>query len=515
MSSFMNLQGLGYWLFLPAVALVDLRLPVKWQNTFLVLASAVFYGFALPTEPVKALITLLTLAGIYLLVYGTGLAIAGAERGSPRQRLLVWLGVAGILFVLAIFKYWNLSPLPTLLAGTALAQLPFPLGISFFSFAAVGYLVDVSRGDVAAERDPVRMFLFLFFFGTVTSGPICRAGSLLPQLSTERRFDRDRTVNALRLFALGLWKKIAVSDVLALSCNQIFADIPGHGGPALLLAVLGYTIILYFDFSGYSDMARATGLALGLDLPENFKSPFFATNFSGFWNRWHISLSSCLQDYLFTPLVWADTSRLPLVGSHFSPLFCVFCVFFFSGFWHGSTLPFVVWGLLQALYRVGEELLHQYLGKPKKKAPPRVLWAKRFGVFILWSFSMVFFRVGSGPDTSGLGDAFAIIRGWFRNWDPQRFAAEVTDAISTGFYSDSRMIAAYILFVLFGLVMGFRLDWIRFSKFKSRPSEQMLAAQSPTVRWILYYVLVICILIGLIIQNGGFGSSVSFSYANF
>ena len=511
----MSLQSLGFWLFLPLVALIDLHLPAKWQNAFLAAASLVFYFYNLPAEPAKAVITLLALAAVSVFVYALALAIGSTKKGSARRARLVRTGVIGLLCFLAVFKYWNLSPLPTLLSGTVLEKLPFPLGISFFSFAAIGYIVDVGRGDVPAEKSFVRILLFLFFFGTITSGPICRAGSLLPQLAGERRFDRTRTVNALRLFALGLWKKLAISDVLALSCNQVFADISGHGGPMLLLAVFGYTLILYFDFSGYSDMARATGLALGLELPENFKTPFFATNFSGFWSRWHISLSSWLQDYLFTPLVWADTSRLPLVGDHFSPLFCVFCTFFFSGFWHGSTLPFIIWGFLQAAYRVGEELLHQHLGRPKKKAPARVQWAKRAGVFVLWSFSMVFFRVGSGPDTHGLGDAFAIIRGWAHGWGAQRFASELIGAISAGFYADTRMIAAYILFVLFGIVLAFRLDWLRFKKFKSKPSEQVLAAQKPLVRWVLYYTLVVCILVGLIIQNGGFGGGVSFSYANF
>ena len=193
----------------------------------------------------------------------------------------------------------------------------------------------------------------------------------------------------------------------------------------------------------------------------------------------------------------------------------MFCVFFFSGFWHGSTLPFVVWGFLQAAYRVGEELMHQHLGRPKKKAPARVQWAKRAAVFVLWSFSMVFFRVGSGPDTKGLSDAFAIIRGWGCGWGLHRFASELIRAVSAGFYADPRMIAAYMLFVIFGIALAFRLDWLRFKKFKSKPSEQVLAAQKPAVRWLLYYILVVSILVGLIIQNGGFGGGVSFSYANF
>ena len=169
-----------------------------------------------------------------------------------------------------------------------------------------------------------------------------RAGALLPQFKKEHRFDAARTVRALRLMALGLFKLVAVSDVLGLLVDEVFPNYRSYGGPMLVLAAVFYTFQLYFNFSGYSEVARAVGLLLGLELPENFKTPFFATNFSGFWSRWHISFSSWLQDYLFMPLAWADVSGL--TGGKFSRLpaeFCVFTVFFVSGFWHGNTLTFV------------------------------------------------------------------------------------------------------------------------------------------------------------------------------
>ena len=174
----------------------------------------------------------------------------------------------------------------------------------------------------------------------MTQGPICRAGALLPQLKAEHRFDAARTVQALRLLALGLFKLVAVSDVLGLLVDEVFPHYGSYGGPMLVLAAVFYTFQLYFNFSGYSEVARAVGLLLGLTLPENFKTPFFATNFSGFWSRWHISFSSWLQDYLFMPLAWADVSgvthgRLTRLPAEV----CVFTVFFVSGFWHGNTLP--------------------------------------------------------------------------------------------------------------------------------------------------------------------------------
>ena len=204
-------------------------------------------------------------------------------------------------------------------------------------------------------------------------------------------------MRALRLMALGLFKLVAVSDVLGLLVDEVFPNYRSYGGPMLVLAAVFYTFQLYFNFSGYSEVARAVGLLLGLELPENFKTPFFATNFSGFWSRWHISFSSWLQDYLFMPLAWADVSRAD--GRQNQPpargILRIHGVFV-SGFWHGNTLPFVVWGLLQASYRLGRSCCTAVWAN-RKKAPARVLWAKRAGVFVLWCVSMVFFRVGSSP----------------------------------------------------------------------------------------------------------------------
>lgn len=530
----MSLQSFSYFALLAVTAALYFYIPHKLQTPLLLAASLVFYGSSLYTGFTanlasagaaaawfRCVFSVAAVAFVVLLTHFSGKALAA--RKDAQKATLLRGSVVALLALLAVFKYYNLSPLPTLLDGTVLGKLPFPLGISFFTFAAIGYLVDVARGDCEAEQSLCHTAVFLLFFATVTSGPICRGGKLLPQLHEEHRFDEARTVDALRLFAFGLFEKVAVADVLALVANEVFADLSRYGALMLLFALLLYTMQLYFDFSGYSCMARASGLLLGLTLPENFKTPFFATNFSGFWSRWHISLSSWLQDYLFMSLAWADVSRTPLLGrtlarkwEHFPVEFCVFTVFFISGFWHGNTLPFVVWGLLQALYRVGEELLHRRFGKPKRKGvPARVLWGKRAGVFALWMFSMVFFRIGSGPDTASLADAGRFFAGLTRGWSPLRFAAELWQAIGSGFYAKAIMQLAWLGFAALGLFIGFYLDGQRFFRYKDKPIEKVLAGQKPLVKWLLYYALVLCILAGLIIQNGGFGGGQSFAYAGF
>ena len=514
----MSLQSFGYFLFLPVAAACYLHLPRRMQSPFLLAASIFFYLLNRPTAagPILQWLPLAVLGLESIFLWRMGLRL---QRSARKGRVL-GAAVAVILAVLALFKYYNALVLPiSPLLPAALRRLPFPLGISFYSFAAISYLVDVRRGDLQPARRFVDLAAFLCFFGTITSGPICRAQKVLPQLEEQHTFDAARTVNALRLFALGLFKKVAVADALGMVVGVIYADIPGHGGPALLLALVLYTLQLYFDFGGYSDMARASALLLGITVPDNFKTPFYATNFSGFWARWHISLSSWLQDYLFTPLVWADASKVPLLGrrvERFSPLFCVFCVFFLSGFWHGNTLPFVVWGLWQALCRVGEELMHQKLGKPRKKAPIGRIRAKRIAVFCLWTLGMAFFSVGSGVGGTGsLRDAFALLGGIFHSWSPARFAGELWGAVQAGFYANGLMAAAYLLFVTAGLALAFRLDWLRFNRFKSKPSEQMVAALPGVRRWVLYYALVLFIFAGLIMQSGGFTGLNMGIYAGF
>ena len=504
----MSLQSFGFFGFLLVVAVVYLHLPQRLQSVFLLGASWVFYALAALAMPAMSAMLPVTIAiAVFTYLCGRGLA----ARGGVHKTAALRLGVGGLLAILAFFKYNG-----AFATDGGWQAVAMPLGISFYTFAAISYLIDAARGDCEVETSFIDFALFLNFFATVTQGPICRAGALLPQLKAEHRFDAARTVQALRLLALGLFKLVAVSDVLGLLVDEVFPHYGSYGGPMLVLAAVLYTFQLYFNFSGYSEVARAVGLLLGLTLPENFKTPFFATNFSGFWSRWHISFSSWLQDYLFMPLAWADVSgvthgRLTRLPAEV----CVFTVFFVSGFWHGNTLPFVVWGLLQACYRLGEELLHRRLGKPKKKAPARVQWAKRAGVFALWCVSMVFFRVGSSPAAAPLtvGDAFRYLGGCFLNWAPARFAAELYAAASNGFYANAIMVAAYYAFTVLVLALAFYLDARRAFAFKNKPAEICLAKEKH--RWAIYYALVIALLIGYIMQSGGFGSSGFGMYAGF
>lgn len=489
----MSLQSFGFFAFLLLVAAVYLHLPRRAQSPFLLAASLCFYLFAMP----RALPVLVCLG---LFTWACGLGLTG-----PHKTAFLRLGAIGSILILAFFKYNGAF------AGLGgWRAVAMPLGISFYTFAALGYLFDAGAGQCPVERRFDRYLLFLCLFATVTQGPICRTGALLPQFDEEHRFDAVRTVRALRLLALGLFKLVAVSDVLGVFVDEVFGAGAIYGGPMHVLAVVAYTFQLYFNFCGYSEAARAAGLLLGLELPENFKTPFFATNFSGFWSRWHISLSSWLQDYLFTPLAWADTGAA--FGGHLPASLCIFAVFFVSGLWHGNTLPFVVWGLWQAACRLGEEALHRRFGKPKKHAPARVVWGKRAAVFALWCLGMVFFRTGSGAGS--LSDAFACLAACFAGWAPARFAAEAYGAVYAAFYPHPLMVAGYYAFLAAALALAFWLDARRALLYKNKPAEDCLAAEPH--RNAVYYLLVVFLLLGYIMQNGGFGGAAGFGlYAGF
>lgn len=318
------------------------------QNLWLLGASAYFYAsFA---TAFFALLASATIAG--------WLCALGIERAATARGRRGWLtlGILATLGVLAWFKYYNFfaDSLAALLgvfglhASFALTELIFPLAISFYSFQIVGYLVDVHRKRVRAVRDPFDFALFVTFFPQLLAGPIERAGHLLPQLLAPRRPTVELYQSGCFLIFLGLWKKIVVADGLAPAVGSMFA-LPEPGGLDTWLAAVLFSVQIYFDFAGYTDVARGSARLFGVDLLPNFRTPYFARNVQEFWNRWHMSLSSWIKDYLYFPL--ALTPRIArLLGAGGLALVTMLVM----GLWHGPSWHFVLWGgyhgVLLALY---------------------------------------------------------------------------------------------------------------------------------------------------------------------
>ena len=303
----MSLQSIGFFGFLLIVAAVYLHLPQRWQNPFLLAASWYFYAKAMPAMlPVTIAIAACT--------YACGRAMQRHKTAALR------VGVIGLLVILAFFKYNG-----AFAADGGWQAVAMPLGISFYSFAAISYLIDAARGDCEVETNFIDCVLYLNFFATITQGPICRAGDLLPQLKQEHRFDAARTVRGLRLLALGLFKMVAISDVLGLVVDEVFPNYRSYGGPMLILAAIFTRFSCIFNFSGYSEVARAVGLLLGLNLPENFKTPFLPPTFPVSGAAGTSAFPPGCRTTCFMPLAWADVSGL--TGGKIQRLSAEFCVF--------------------------------------------------------------------------------------------------------------------------------------------------------------------------------------------
>jgi alginate O-acetyltransferase complex protein AlgI len=336
----------AFLLFFAAVFLTYWALP--WQRgRVLLLLAASFYFYACWNKWL-ALIVVASTTLDYCLARGIE-----ASSGPRRRRALVVVSIVANLGLLCYFKYANffLHSLEQLLRATGTeASLPvlsviLPFGISFYTFEAISYVVDVYRGRVRAERDLAAFLLFILFFPHLVAGPIVRAYDFLPQVARPKHWSWLRLQAGAQLFLMGLFKKFAIADRMAFYADPVFADPGAFRQGAVWLAVLAYALQIYCDFSGYSDMALGIAHTLGYKLARNFNLPYLAANPSEFWRRWHISLSTWLRDYLFIPLggsrhgSWKTCRNLMLTMA-------------LGGLWHGANRTFVAWGVLHGLLLV-------------------------------------------------------------------------------------------------------------------------------------------------------------------
>jgi alginate O-acetyltransferase complex protein AlgI len=327
-------------LFLPVLLAAYYLLPARWpvlRNLLLGLAGLVFYAWG-----GKQLVFLML--GAVAVNFVAALAIE-RRRGTPAGR---WWLAGGILLNLAALLWFKYANFIAANLGVTLARVPQPLGISFFTFVAIAYLVEVHRG-AAAVRSPLQSLLHLLFFSRVVAGPIVRPRDVDGQLA-QRTVTREQFATAIRRFILGLGKKVLIANTVAGVADQIFAIPTGELTASLAwTGVVCYTAQIYFDFAGYSEMAIGLGGMFGFRIPENFNYPYIATSVRDFWRRWHMTLSGWLRDYLY----------IPLGGSRCAPwraYFNLVVVFALCGLWHGASWSFIVWGLFQGLFLVLERL---------------------------------------------------------------------------------------------------------------------------------------------------------------
>lgn len=297
-----------------------------------------------------------TLPVVALIAYGAGLALQRMRDGAARLWLFIF-ALCALLTPLVFFKYtallWNLvAPLlPNHSGGFAVESLILPIGLSFYTFLAIGYVIDVYVGNAEAEKSPLNFAAMMSFFPAVTSGPIERGSHFLPQLANLGRPSYDMAVSGLRALLLGLVFKVVIADSLAPHVNLVFSKPGAYGATDLVLANLYFAFQVYADFAGYSLIAIGSALLLGLELPVNFRQPYFSETVSEFWRRWHMSLSSWFRDYVFTPLQF-KTRRIGVTGMAGA----LVLTFVLVGIWHGAGLKFVLFGLIHGALVAGSTL---------------------------------------------------------------------------------------------------------------------------------------------------------------
>jgi alginate O-acetyltransferase complex protein AlgI len=404
----MLFNSVSFALFLPVVFFLywfATKGNMRVQNLLLLVASYFFYAcwdwrF------------LFLLVFSTLLDYYTGLKIADAGTAF-KKRFWLWLSIGVNLGFLGVFKYYNffissfadgLSLLGLHISYTTI-NVVLPVGISFYTFHGLSYVIDIYKSRIRPERNFVNYSVFVSFFPLLVAGPIERATHLLPQIIQPRKFDYYKAVDGLRQILWGLFKKMVIADNCAEYANMIFNNSGEYHGSTLVFGALFFTFQIYCDFSGYSDIALGTARLFGIDLLRNFAFPYFSRDIAEFWRRWHISLSSWFRDYLYIPLGGSK-------GGNWMRIRNTFAIFLVSGFWHGANWTFLVWGFLNALYIMPSIIFQTNRNNLDIVAQGRHLPNLRellaMGItFTVTVLAWIFFRA------ENLGHAFSFIQGIF------------------------------------------------------------------------------------------------------
>jgi alginate O-acetyltransferase complex protein AlgI len=464
----MLFNSLSFAVFLPLIFLLYWLVcnkKLRLQNLFLLVISYVFYSF-------WDWRFIFLLAFSTLLDYYSGLKIEESKKKSyARFWLIVSIGIN--LAFLAFFKYYDffITELGVLLNSIGLKVHPWtlkiilPVGISFYTFHGLSYIIDVYKKRINAERNYVDYAVFVSYFPLLVAGPIERATHLLPQLKKSRMFNYEQATSGMKQMLWGFFKKIVIADNCAEYANLIFNHHDDYYGSTLILGAIFFTFQIYGDFSGYSDIALGVSKLFGIELLRNFSNPYFSRDIAEFWRRWHISLSSWFKDYLYIPLGGSKGS----IGKRLRNTFIIFIV---SGLWHGANWTFIVWGLLNAIYFIPLLLSGKNRENLDVVAEGRLLPSigdtlKMLFTFMLTVFAWIFFR-----------------------------STDLTHAIEycSGFMNGSIFLVPQekplYLFVLISIF--FIIEWIgRTSNF----AISLIGINWPKpVRWSFYYMLVLSIL---------------------
>ncbi|GAA4973259.1 MBOAT family O-acyltransferase [Algibacter aquimarinus] len=449
---------------------IPLKEKTKSQNWLLFVASYVFYGIA-AWQMIPLLFTATTI------FYFLGFAI---RRGNEKKAsLLTTLGVCIGVGLLLYFKYLNffiqsfadLFNTIGLKANWGTFNIILPLGISFFTFRLISYIIEVRRGKMVPTKDFVVFANYIAFFPTIMSGPIDRPNSFIPQLTNKRTFNYGLASDGCRQIIWGMSKKMIIADNLATIVNPVWADIPNQSGSTLFITAILYSIQMYTDFSGYSDMAIGIGKILGFRITKNFNYPYFTRNVSEYWRNWHMSLTSWLTDYVFMPLnvKFRDLGNFGLILAIIINMVVV-------GLWHGANWTFALFGLYHGLLFIPLILSGSFFKKKKLKTnklgiPYLKDVLKMLGTFLLVTLGLVIFRADN------IGQFWDYINGFFN---------------FSNFFKltlDKKELVPLALFI----VIMFILEW--FERGKEFALSTFLTKNNIVFRWSFYFFLIVMLFV--------------------
>ena len=486
----MTYNSISFLIFFPIVLFGYYFIPKRHKYIWLLIMSYIFYLSS----------NVLFLPYILLTTFSSYFCAKGMN--GKNKKLLLWLGIGINAGMLCMVKYLNMG---VRIANAVLGKvgitleipvpnLIVPLGISFFVFKAISYMVDVYKEKITVENDVVKYSLYISFFPQLVAGPIARAEDMLKQMVENIKFDYDKVKNGLLLMLWGYFEKIVIADTLGIMVDTVYENFTDYPGAILVWGTILYGIQIYCDFGGYSHIAIGAAQVLGFFTKDNFVQPYFAVSIKDFWRRWHISLSSWLRDYIYIPLGGNRCSKLRKYGN-------LMVTFLVSGVWHGSGVNYIIWGGLHGLYQVGSSLTEK-----GRKCVQRILhintecfsyrlWQKIL-TFAMVDFAWLFFRA------PGLRSALDMIKIIVSDFNLRETLEDIPWNLGLSAVQPGCLLLACVILFVVDIMheKGYRL-------------RDMFAKQNLVFRWGCYLLVIVYIFIA-IIQNYGVSAS-NFIYTQF
>lgn len=479
----MLFNSIQFLFFFAIVTSLYFALPHKFRWILLLAASCYFYMAFVP-------IYILILGFTIVIDYFAGILIEN-RKGAQRKLYLIFSLIANI-GVLCVFKYYNfinenLSFLCTYLGGSN--PIPFlkillPIGLSFHTFQAMSYTIEVYRGNQKAERHFGIYALYVMYYPQLVAGPIERPQNILHQFYEKHLFDYQRVTDGIKLMMWGFFKKVVIADNMATIANKVFNNVHAFQGMPLVVGVLAFSIQIFCDFSGYSDIAIGASQVMGIKLMTNFKRPYLSKSISEFWSRWHISLSSWFKDYLYIPL---GGNRVPVPRWYFN----LFIVFLISGLWHGANWTYIIWGAIHGFYLIFGTISQPYRTKAAYaiglyKIPFINNSINILITFSLAAFAWIFFRAAN------FSDAIYVCKNIFHGIHAKQLS-QVFSVWEGGNYTKVAVLVS--LMVMF---------FIHYFQENYGSVRQKIAQQNTIVRWSVYLAAVFAIILLGAFQNTQF-----------